>query len=157
MNKKLYSLTLKPYRSLNALGFFILMFVLCTFSFVAGIMFMKKGAWPVFGFFGLDVLLVYICFKLNFRSGKDFEIIDLTKKELIIRKYGATKLRKMYKLNPNWIKIKILNPKSHLSKLKITSKKKSVIIGSFLRPEERLEIVETLKKALTKHNFHYVE
>ena len=156
-NKKLYEITLYPYRSMNKLGFFILMFTLALISFVAGIMFILIGAWPVFGFFGLDVLLVYICFKLNFRSGKDFEIIDLTKKELIIRKYGATKLRKMYKLNPNWIKIKILNPKSHLSKLKITSKKKSVIIGSFLRPEERLEIVETLKKALTKHNFHYVE
>ena len=64
-NKRLYRITLYPYRSLNKTGFFLLMFVLGLFSFIAGIMFMLKGAWPVFGFFGLDVLLVYIFFKIN--------------------------------------------------------------------------------------------
>ena len=28
-------------------------------SFVWGILFLVLGAWPVFGFFGLDVLLIY--------------------------------------------------------------------------------------------------
>ena len=69
-NKQLYEITLYPYRSLNKSGFFILMFILTLISFVAGIIFMLKGAWPVFGFFGLDVLLVYIFFKINFKSGK---------------------------------------------------------------------------------------
>lgn len=157
MNKNLYSLTLKPYRSLNKLGFFILMLILCIFSFVAGIMFIKIGAWPVFGFFGLDVLLVYICFKINFMSGKKFEVINLTKTNLIIEKYGPKKIEKIYKLNPNWIKIKILNVKNRASKVIIKSKNKSIVIGSFLRPQEKIEIVETLKKALKKYNFHYVE
>ena len=65
-NKKLYEISLYPYRSLNKTGFFILMFALGFVSFIAGIIFMLKGAWPVFGFFGLDVLLVYIFFKINF-------------------------------------------------------------------------------------------
>ena len=68
--KILYKITLYPYRSLNKLGFFLLMFVLALFSFIAGIIFMLKGAWPVFCFFGLDVLLVYIFFKINYKSGK---------------------------------------------------------------------------------------
>jgi len=157
MNTNLYSLTLKPYRSLNKLGFFLIMFVLCVFSFITGIIFMKKGAWPVFGFFGLDVLLVYICFKINFRKGKEYEVIHLTKKELIIKKYGPKKLKKIYIFNPNWLNIKILNPNSHSSKIKIISKNKSITIGSFLKPEERIEIVELLKKTLLKHNFYYVK
>ena len=117
-------------------------------------MFMKKGAWPVFGFFGLDVLLVYICFKINFKKGKEYEIINLTKKELIIKKYGPKKLKKIYTLNPNWLKIKILNHNSYSNRIEIISKNKSITIGSFLRPDERIEIVKLLKKALSKYNFH---
>ena len=74
-NKKLYEITLYPYRSMNKLGFFILMFTLALISFVAGIMFILIGAWPVFCFFGLDVLLIYIFFKLNFRSGKKKKLL----------------------------------------------------------------------------------
>ena len=77
---KLYKISLYPYRSLSKTGFLILMVSLGLISFVAGVMFMSMGAWPVFGFFGLDVLLVYIFFKLNFRSGKKREIIYLTKR-----------------------------------------------------------------------------
>ena len=33
------------------------------------------GAWPVFGFFGLDVLLIYWAFRLNFRAPRATEDI----------------------------------------------------------------------------------
>ena len=36
------------------------------------------GAWPVIGFFGLDVALIYLAFKLNYRSGRLYETIELT-------------------------------------------------------------------------------
>ena len=68
--KILYKITLYPYRSLNKTGFFLLMLALGLISFTAGVIFMLKGAWPVFGFFGLDVLLVYIFFKINFKNEK---------------------------------------------------------------------------------------
>ena len=32
--------------------------------------FLLAGAWPVFGFFGLDVLLVYWAFRLNYRRAR---------------------------------------------------------------------------------------
>ena len=40
------------------------------------------GAWPVMGFFGLDVLLVYCAFKLNYRAGRLCEIVELTPAQL---------------------------------------------------------------------------
>ena len=30
--------------------------------------FLLLGAWPVFGFFGLDVLLLYLAFRANYRA-----------------------------------------------------------------------------------------
>ena len=156
-NKKLYEITLYPYRSLNKLGFFILMFILAFISFIAGIIFMLKGAWPVFGFFGLDVLLVYIFFKINFRSGKKKEILILTKNQLIIEFYNSKKISKTYYLDAHWLQIRLSKLKNEMSKLKISSKNKSIIIGSFLRYQEKIDVVKSLKKALKKYHFNYAK
>ena len=47
-------------------------------SFVTGMAFLLMGAWPVFGFFGLDVALIYPAFRLNYRSGRLYETVELT-------------------------------------------------------------------------------
>ena len=131
------------------------MFVLGIISFIAGITFMLKGAWPVFGFFGLDVLLVYIFFKINFKSGKKKEIIILTENQLIIEFYNEKKISKTHYLDANWLKINLTKFKNEISKLKISSKNKSVIVGSFLRYKEKKNIVKSLKTALRKNHFNY--
>ena len=156
-NNKLYEISLYPYRSLNKTGFFILMFSLGLISFVAGIIFMIKGAWPVFGFFGLDILLVYIFFKINFRSGKKKEILILTKNQLIVEFYNSKKISKTYYLDAHWLQIRLSKLKNEMSKLKISSKNKSIIIGSFLRYQEKIDVVKSLKKALKKYHFNYAK
>ena len=154
-NKNLYSITLKPYRSLSKIGFILLMVVLCTFCFVTGIMFIKIGAWPVFGFFGLDVLLVYIFFKINFKSGKKKERILLTSNQLIIEFYESQKIVKTYFLNPNWLKINLIQLKNQTSKLQISSINKAIIIGSFLRYQEKKKVIELLQKVLKQNHFNF--
>ena len=156
-NNKLYEISLYPYRSLNKTGFFILMFSLGLISFVAGIIFMIKGAWPVFGFFGLDILLVYIFFKINFRSGKKKEIIILTKNQLIVEFYNSKKISKTYYLDANWLEVHLSKLKNEMSKLKISSKNKSIIVGSFLRHKEKLDVIKSLKTALKKNHFNYAK
>ena len=155
--KILYKITLYPYRSLNKTGFFLLMFALGLISFAAGIIFMLKGAWPVFGFFGLDVLLVYIFFKINFKSGKKKEIIILTKNQLIIEFYDSKRIIKKHYLDANWLKINLIKLKNEISKLQISSKNKLVIIGSFLRYKEKINIAKSLHRALKKYHFDYAK
>ena len=156
-NNKLYKISLYPYRSLNKTGFLILMITLGLISFIAGVVFMLKGAWPVFGFFGLDVLLVYIFFKINFKSGRKKEIIILTKSQLIIEFYDSKKILKTHYLDANWLKINLIKLKNEMSELQISSKKKSIIVGSFLRYQEKIGVVKSLKKALKKYHFAYAK
>jgi uncharacterized membrane protein len=52
------------------------MIALGAISFITGVLFLAAGAWPVLGFFGLDVLLVYIAFRLNYRSGRLYETLN---------------------------------------------------------------------------------
>src|SRR6201996_7893329 len=83
---KLFSALLTPHRSLNRTGFIVLMSFVTVISFVAGAVFWWLGAWPIFGFFGLDVLVIYWAFKVNFRAGKASEEITVTPSELRVRR-----------------------------------------------------------------------
>src|SRR6266576_6219459 len=83
---ELFSALLTPHRSLNRTGFLVLMAFLCAISFAAGLAFLLMGAWPVFGFFGLDALAIYWAFKINFRRARACEEILVTPSELRVRR-----------------------------------------------------------------------
>src|SRR4030081_3148543 len=83
---ELFSALLTPHQSLNRAGFLVLMGFLSTVSFAAGLAFLLMGAWPVLGFFGLDVLAIYWAFRINFRDAKATEEIRVTPSELRVRR-----------------------------------------------------------------------
>ena len=69
----LFEARLSPHRSLSFTGFTILMLVLAGISLAIGITFLMMGAWPVFGFFGLDVALVWLAFRANYREARAYD------------------------------------------------------------------------------------
>ncbi|HEV2000049.1 MAG TPA: DUF2244 domain-containing protein, partial [Xanthobacteraceae bacterium] len=79
----LFEARLKPHRSLTPQGFAVLMAVLGGISFAVGTVFLLLGAWPVFGFFGLDMFIVWWAFRANFRAARAYEDIHLTPHRLL--------------------------------------------------------------------------
>src|SRR5580658_5613951 len=77
---------LTPHRSLSRTGFAVLMAAISMASFAAGFGFWWLGAWPVCGFMGLDVALIYIAFRLSYRAGRLAETIQLSDSELLVRR-----------------------------------------------------------------------
>ena len=80
MSETFLDITVLPYRSLSRKGFRNLMLVVATIFFTIGVFFWYIGAWPVFGFLGLDVVLLYYAFRMNYKSGEVFENLRLLKK-----------------------------------------------------------------------------
>src|ERR1700712_1107215 len=99
---KLFSAELMPHRSLSRTGFLVLMGFVGFVSFAAGLAFWLMGAWPVFGFFGLDVLAVYWAFRINFRHAKAIEEIRVTPTELHLRRVSHRGDVVEFLLNPLW-------------------------------------------------------
>src|SRR3984893_9596597 len=83
---ELFSARLTPHRSLNRTGFLVVMAFISVVSFAAGVAFLLMGAWPVSGFFGLDVLAIQWAFRINFRRAKASEEIRVTPSELRVRR-----------------------------------------------------------------------
>src|SRR3974390_1430602 len=82
----LFSAIVTPHRSLSSTGFLIVMAAIGSISFAAGMVFLMLGAWPVFGFFGLDVLLIYWAFRANYRAAAAYEEGTVTASERRVRK-----------------------------------------------------------------------
>ena len=143
-----FNAVLRPHRSLSPVGFLILMIFIGGVSFSAGLAFLAQGAWPVFGFFGLDVLLIYLAFKLNYRDGRIFETIQLGAKELLVRRVFPSGRVRVWTFEPAWMRVLMDNPPEHHSQLVLTNREKRLTIGAFLSPGERLEVADALKAAL---------
>ena len=146
---KLFSARLTPHRSLNRTGFVVLMALLSAVSFVAGVAFWMMGAWPVFGFFGLDMLVIYWAFRINFRRALATEDIVVTPSELRVRRVSHRGHVVEWVLNPLWVR---LDQKSHaefgIERLYLVSRGRRVSIGSFLGADEKASFAKALMAAL---------
>jgi uncharacterized membrane protein len=145
----LFSALLTPHRSLNRTGFLVLMAFLSLISFAAGVAFLLMGAWPVFGFFGLDVLAIYWAFKINFARARACEEILVTPTELRVRRVNHRGHVAEWVLNPLWVQI---DQKAHeefgIEKLYLVSRGRRLAIASFLGPDEKASFIKSLSAAL---------
>lgn len=147
-----FDAVLTPHRSLPLAGFGILMAMLAVVSFAAGMSFVLRGAWPVFGFFGLDVGLVYLAFKLNYRSGRIAEIIRLDEQALTIaRRYPGGEV-KSWRLEPYWVQVLLLGPEGRDPVLTLRLHGRDLVIGAFLTVRERREVADALLNALRRRS-----
>ncbi|MBI4725074.1 MAG: DUF2244 domain-containing protein, partial [Rhodomicrobium sp.] len=100
----LFTATLLPHRSLSRKGFAVLMFAIGAVSFASGIAFVVMGAWPVTGFFGLDAVLIYIAFRLNYRAAALSEKVDLAGSELRVTRLHPSGKAESWSFNPYWVR-----------------------------------------------------
>jgi uncharacterized membrane protein len=145
----LFSARLTPHRSLNRTGFLVLMTFLSVVSFATGIAFLLMGAWPVFGFLGLDVLVIYWAFRVNFRRANATEEITVTPSELRVRRVSHRGHVAEWVLNPLWVQ---LDQKVHaefgIERLYLVSRGRRVSIGNFLGADEKASFAKALLAAL---------
>ena len=146
----LFDAILQPNTSLEPKGFMLLMVAIASVSFVVGMVFMVAGAWPVVGFLGLDVALIYLAFKANYRWARMYETVRLTSDSLLVERISPSGKVQRWSFQPYWLKVQIDSPVKHDSQLVLSSHGKRLKIGSFLTPDERVELAHALRDALDK-------
>src|SRR5262245_50664597 len=140
---------LLPYRSLPSRNFYLLIGLLGLVSIVAGIGFIAVGAWPVIGFFGLDVALVYLAFRLNYRSARQSETIRLAGETLTVERINVRGARRLWRFQPFWVRV-VLEQSGESNRLLIASHGKKLVIGDFVSPSVRRELAPAIRQALAR-------
>jgi len=142
---------LTPHRSLGRVGFLVLMALFGGVSFIAGMVFLLDGAWPIFGFFGLDVLLLYWAFRLNYRHAAAYEEVKVTPAALTVRKVSHRGIAREWVLNPLWVRLeKTVHEEFGIERLFLVSRGKELAVASFLGPDEKASFAKALGAALTE-------
>ncbi len=145
----LFSAMLTPHRSLSATGFVIMMTLVGVVSFIAGMVFLVMGAWPVFGFFGIDVLLIYLAFRASYRAAIGFEQVSVTPSELRVRKVSHRGQVSDWTVNPLWVRLdREVHPEFGVERLFLVSRGKKLPIAGFLAPEEKASFASALAVAI---------
>jgi uncharacterized membrane protein len=143
-----YHAELRPHRSLPPKGFAIVMAILGGGSLLIGIAFVLRGAWPVTPFFGLDVGLVYLAFRLSYRSARQREHLRLTADALTLERVDVYGGRRWWRFQPFWLRVVLEERDADSNHLYLASHGKSVTVGAFLGPAERRTVAVSLQDAL---------
>jgi uncharacterized membrane protein len=144
----LFSATISPHRSLSRRGFNILMAVVGVASFALGVGFLSMGAWPVFGFFGLDAALIYWAFRRNYFDARAYEQINLSRDRLHVKRVTAHGRAREFEFNPYWTRLIVDRRSWGIAALALSSSGKRLAIGGFLSPNERGRFADALSAAL---------
>jgi len=139
---------LRPHRSLGPRGFFILMSAVVAVSFVAGVVFFAIGAWPVPGFLGLDVLLIYGAFRINYRAARRYETVRLNQAGLTVEAVDPKGRSTSWTFDPHWVRVTIDELETGSNRLVLSSHGRHLNVGSFLTPDERTDFADALRAAL---------
>jgi uncharacterized membrane protein len=117
----------------------------------AGVPFAVLGLWPVTGFFGLDLLALYIAFQVSFRTGRSFEEVVLTPIELLFRRVSHRGEPREWRFNPLWTRLARETDEDYgLQRLALVSRGQEIVIARELSPPERETFAEAFGTALAR-------
>lgn len=143
-----FNAVLFPHRSLSPSGFLVLMSLIGFLSFALGLTFASIGAWPVMGFFGLDALLIFAAFQLNYRSGREYEIINLDPRQLVLTHVDPKGRSKSIDFHTYWVRVNLFEGRDGRTRLSLSSHGNEIVFGRFLTDGERKDFAEALSEAI---------
>jgi uncharacterized membrane protein len=149
-NSNTWQATLIPHRSLTRQGFLTVMALVVAVNLVMAVMFVAMGAWPVAGFAGLDVLIVWWAFRVNFADARQMERISITEHELVLDRMRKNDPPEQQRFVRRWVRVELEEDRERelIGRLLLVSGATRVSVGDFLAPEERKTLASALKSAL---------
>ena len=149
-NSKVWQATLTPHRSLSREGYLTLMALVIAVNLVVAGMFVALGAWPIAGFAGLDVLLVWWAFRVNFADARKLERISITEHELVLERESERQPPQQQRFVRRWVRVELEEDRDRelIGSLLLVSGPTRIAVGEFLAPEERKTLAEALESAL---------
>jgi uncharacterized membrane protein len=114
-------------------------------SLLIGTFFWLQGATLVLGFAGLEILVVGFAFLMYARHATDGEWISIEGARVVVECETAGK-RERAEFDRQWVRIEPRTDDRSL--IEVSGRGKSVEVGRFVRPEQRLMLAQEIRRAL---------
>jgi uncharacterized membrane protein len=149
--RPVFAATITPHRSLGPDGFRLLMLICGVVTAGAALRIALLGFWPVSGFLALDLVGLYIAFKVNYRRGRAIEEVVLTPGELLFRQTSHRGQAREWRLNPLWTRLdEVVDDEYGMQRLMLVSRGQHILIARELSPGEREHFAGELGRALAQ-------
>ena len=149
-NSKTWHAVLTPHRSLSKQGFLVVMGLVVLVNLTIGGLFAALGAWPIAGFAGLDVLLVWWAFQANFSDARQQERISIADHEVVLERLREDRPAVQCRFVRRWVRVELQEDRERelIGRLCLVSGQTRETIGEFLAPDERKTLAIALRQAL---------
>jgi len=141
----LFAARLAPNRSASVKAINLVIALLAFVFFATGLGFMLIGAWPVMGFLGLEIVLLYLALRWNLLLAGRHETVTLTRETLTVERMDPWGRRSTETLDTYWARVEL---DARRNRLEIRSRDKGLVVGQFLAPDERADFADALRVAL---------
>lgn len=150
MNEEpVFEAVLSPHRSLGRNGFIALIAITTALTVAHMFMFAVIGAWPIIGFFGLDLALLFGAFWLSYRSGRTREFVSVSRTDLTVRKVAPSGQAVEHRFNPFWARFNIdRHEEIGITQMQITGEGRRTDVGMFLNPDDKESFASAFQRAL---------
>jgi uncharacterized membrane protein len=150
-DRPVFHATIRPNQSLSQQGFRNVMIACGAVLIVTSVACIRAGFWPVAGFFGLDMLALYLALKASFRRGRSFEEVVITPLVVMLARVTHRGERREWRFNPLWTKLtKVEDEEYGLQTLTLVSRREHVVVARDASPTDREEIAHELTRALAQ-------
>jgi uncharacterized membrane protein len=140
--------TITPNRSLSRRGFVVLLAGLTAVNLLTAAMFWIAGAWPIPVFLGLDVLGVFIAFRISYRGARVRERVMVSADEVRVR-YETPHGAKQVWVSPTaFTAVALEDVGAHGSRVRLSLSGKRLTVGAALSPKERVDFGRALEAAV---------
>ncbi len=148
-----FCIELSPNRSGSPRIFHIIVGLsLCLFIPI-GLVFSLLGAWPVFGFMGVELGLLYLAFSCNQKDAKAYERLSLNNSSLLVERHDPWRGYQSWTFQPQWLQVKIDHSNENEAILTLSSKGKHLAFGIYLTSNEKSNVADLLLTALKRVSF----
>jgi uncharacterized membrane protein len=141
---------LEPPRSLSPRGFDRIMLALGVFNFCVGVAFIAAGAFPVVGFMGLEVFLLWLVFRASFRAQSARTFVRVTAETVDVRKVDGRGRERRARLPSGFARVELDRNASGAHALRLKASNRAYAIGEHLTPRERESFAKRLNQALAE-------
>ena len=147
----IFQTRITPHRSLDARGFRLMFALFAACCVASSIPFVVLGAWPVAGFLGLDVLLLYGAFRLSYRAARSYEDVTVTPVELSVARVSAAGRRREWRFSPGFVRLEREELEEFgVTRLDVVSRGRRLEGAAALGPQARADFARDLSGALAQ-------
>ena len=118
---------------------------------VPAIAFYSLGAWPIVGFLGLDVLLIWWALSTSMRDGRRYETVTLWPDQLELKQVEGTGKETLSRFSPQLVKLVIDRDfNERTTGLHLRTADRDVVLGAFLNADEKSSFAKAFGTALKR-------